>query len=89
MSAEAIIAVNPFADFKIKTKLSLRQLAGILRMLSEKGILQNEDRRELIRFFATFFVPVSGKRFSPAALARSYDQHKGDAILQQLKSWLK
>ena len=89
MSAEAIIAVNPFAEFKIKTRLSLKQLAGILRMFSEKGILQNEDKRELLRFFATFFVPVSGKRFSPAALARSYDQHKGDAILQQLKGFLK
>lgn len=88
MAAEAIIAVNPFAEFKIKTKLSLKQLAGILRMFSEKGILQNEDRRELIRFFATYFVPVSGKRFSLAALTRSFDQHKGDTILQQLKGLL-
>lgn len=88
MATESIIAANPFAEFKVKTKLSLRQMAGILRFFSEKGILLNEDRRELIRFFAAFFVPVSGKRFSLAALTRSYDQYKGDAILRQIKGLL-
>jgi hypothetical protein len=89
MAAEAIISVNPYAEFTVKTRLSLRQLAGLLRLCSEKGILLTEDRRKLIQFFANYFVDISGKRFSPAALTRSYDQQKGDAILKQVESLLK
>lgn len=80
MVAESIITTNPFAEFKVKTKLSLPQIAGLLRLFL------NEDRRELIRFIAAYFVTASGKQFTPAALTRSYDQNKGKSLFQQLKS---
>lgn len=88
MAAESIIAASPYAGFKITIKLSPKQLGGLLRIFFEKGILHHESRLELIRFFVTFFVPVSGKPFSAAALIRSYDQCKGDAVLQELKRLL-
>ncbi|MRG45343.1 hypothetical protein GFS24_09460 [Chitinophaga sp. SYP-B3965] len=88
MAAEAIIAANPFADFKLKTKLSLKQFAGLIRIFYEKGILHHEDRRELIRFFATHVVPSSGKAFTLAAFTRSYDQNKDGVFLQQLMGLL-
>ena len=85
MAAESIISVNPFADFRVKTKLSQKEFAGLLRIFYEQGIFLHENRRELIRFFANYFVPVSGKHFSLASLTRSYDQYKGDSALRKIK----
>ncbi|WP_343306728.1 hypothetical protein AAHN97_06410 [Chitinophaga niabensis] len=80
MVTESIITTNPFAEFKVKTKLSLPQIAGLLRLFL------NEDRRELVRFMARYFVTISGQPFTPAALTRSYDKNKGKSLFQQLKS---
>jgi len=42
-------------DFKVKTTLSVSQLAYSIRLLKDSGVITNENRSELIRFFSKNF----------------------------------
>lgn len=59
-------------DAKIKTTLSVPQLAYIIRILKEEGIIVNDNKAELIRFFSKHFSSAHNENISGESLRSKY-----------------
>jgi hypothetical protein len=59
-------------DFKIKTILSVSQLAFYIRLLIEAGVITNKNQVELIRFFSKHFSSLKNENVSSESLRRKY-----------------
>ncbi|HRE68175.1 MAG TPA: hypothetical protein PLM56_09235 [Cyclobacteriaceae bacterium] len=68
-------------DFKVKTALSVPQLAYSIRLLREAGIITNENQSELIRFFAKFFSSTHYENISAESLKSKYYKFESSAVV--------
>lgn len=59
-------------DFKIKTPLSVPQLANLLKLFVDKGIFVNENKKEVLDFLAFFFSSTKQNNISPASLRKNF-----------------
>jgi hypothetical protein len=59
-------------DAKIKTTLSVPQLAYMIRILKEEGIIVNDNKAELIRFFSRHFSSAHNENISRESLRSKY-----------------
>ena len=62
----------PEGDTKIKTTLSVSQLAYMIRILKEEGIIVNDNKAELIRFFSRHFSSAHNETISRESLRSKY-----------------
>ncbi len=60
------------SESKIKTTLSVSQLAYIIRILKEEGIIINDNKAELIRFFSRHFSSAHNETISGESLRSKY-----------------
>ncbi|MEC7753716.1 MAG: hypothetical protein VYB44_06775 [Bacteroidota bacterium] len=70
------IAVKPSEslpdDFKLNTKLSVPQLAYLIKIFIESGVLQNRNQREVLKFLAQFVRTKKAESISAESLRTKY-----------------
>ncbi|QJB35500.1 hypothetical protein HF324_31045 [Chitinophaga oryzae] len=59
-------------DFKIKTPLSVAQLANLIKLFVDKRIFVNENKKEVLDFLAFFFSSTKQNNISPASLRKNF-----------------
>lgn len=74
-------------DFKVKTELSVPQLAFFVRILSETGIIKNKNTKELLGFFSRHFQTKRVLNISLASLYSKY-YNVADSDKEVVKSFL-
>ncbi|NOS55989.1 MAG: hypothetical protein HOP37_07005 [Cyclobacteriaceae bacterium] len=74
-------------DFKVKTSLSVPQLAYSIRLLKDSGIITNENRSELIRFFSKNFSSHQVENISTESFKGEYFKF-GRAAVNHVQSIL-
>lgn len=84
IETESIISQNEWKDFKVMTSLSCLQLAGILRILWDKGLIINAEKEQFLQFFAFHFKAEGGKDATLDGLLKHFEQ-SGEKALKQLK----
>lgn len=67
-------------DAKIKTTLSVPQLAYIIRILKEEGIIVNDNKAELIRFFSRHFSSAHNENISGESLRSKYFAYEDSTV---------
>ncbi len=72
--------VENLSDFKVKTALSVPQLAYSIRLLREAGIITNENQSELIRFFAKYFSSAHIENISAESLKSKFYKFERSAV---------
>lgn len=72
--------VENINDFKVKTALSVPQLAYSIRLLREAGIITNENQSELIRFFAKYFSSAHNENISPESLKSKFYKYEHSTV---------
>lgn len=74
-------AQAPKADaFKIVTSLSVPQLAFVVKILKEAGVIKNSNQTDVIRFFAKNFSTEKIKNISPESLRIKYYSAESSAV---------
>lgn len=84
IETESIVSPGEWKDFKVMTSLSCLQLAGILRILSDKGLIINTEKEQFLQFFAFFFKADGGKNATLDGLLKHFEQ-SGEKALKQLR----
>lgn len=74
-------AQEPEATYKIKTSLSVPQLAYSIKLLKESGVIMNENKTELIRFFSKHFSSVNNKNISTESFRGKYFTNERSTIV--------
>jgi len=59
-------------NFKVKTILSVPQLAYLIRLLKEVGLITNQNQMELLRFFSQHFSSARNQNVSSESLRIKY-----------------
>lgn len=67
-------------DFKVKTILSVSQLAYSIRLLKDTGIITNENKSELIRFFSKNFSSAHANSISSGNFKKDYFDYEKSAV---------
>jgi hypothetical protein len=65
--------------FKIKTTLSVAQLACLLRLFVEEKLMSNPNQTELINFFACHFTSLKQEQISGSSLRSKYYNIEGSS----------
>ncbi len=68
------------AGFKVRTTLSVSQLAYWIRLLKDSGIITNENKAELIRFFSKHFSSTQNEDISPESFRKKYFVFERSAV---------
>jgi hypothetical protein len=58
--------------FKVLTQYSVSQLGNILRLLVDSGVYLNQNKTELLEFYAYFYASVKQENISPASLRKNF-----------------
>jgi hypothetical protein len=66
--------------FKVKTSLSVAQLAYSVRLLKESGIIVNDNKAEVIRFFSKHFSSVNNQNISQESFRSKYFGFETSAV---------
>ncbi|MBZ0244308.1 MAG: hypothetical protein K8H85_00020 [Cyclobacteriaceae bacterium] len=67
-------------EFKVKTTLSVPQLAYSIRLLKETGIITNENKAALIRFFSRNFSSAHNENISTESFRSKYFGFERSAV---------
>lgn len=67
-------------EFKVKTALSVSQLAYSIRLLKDTGIITNENKAELIRFFSKNFSSAHAENISSGNFKKDYFSYEKAAV---------
>jgi hypothetical protein len=67
-------------EFKVKTALSVSQLAYSVRLLKDAGIITNENKSELIRFFSKNFSSANTQNISSGNFKKDYFDFEKSAV---------
>ncbi|HPH46082.1 MAG TPA: hypothetical protein PLJ60_11730 [Chryseolinea sp.] len=67
-------------QFKIKTSLSVAQLAYSIRLLKQSGIIVNDNKAEVIRFFSKHFSSVNNNNISQESFRSKYFAFETSAV---------
>ncbi|MCX8489462.1 MAG: hypothetical protein ORN54_00160 [Cyclobacteriaceae bacterium] len=67
-------------EFKVKTILSVPQLAYSIRLLKDSGIITNENKSELIRFFSKNFSSAHSDNISSGNFKKDYFSYEKAAV---------
>jgi hypothetical protein len=67
-------------EFKVKTILSVPQLAYSIRLLKDSGIITNENKSELIRFFSKNFSSAHSENISSGNFKKDYFSYEKAAV---------
>ncbi|MFZ2906286.1 MAG: hypothetical protein WAZ98_08795 [Cyclobacteriaceae bacterium] len=68
-------------DFKVKTVLSVSQLAYSIRMLKDTGIITNDNKAELIRFFSKFFSSAHNENISQESFRSKFFSYERSTVV--------
>lgn len=68
------------SEFKVKTVLSVPQLAYSIRLLRDAGIITNENKSELIRFFSRNFSSAQNEHISSESFRSKYFGFEHSAV---------
>lgn len=74
-------------NFKVKTDLSVNELAFLLRVMLEHGLIMNKSKSEVADFFASYFATNNQMAISPDSLRRKmydYSVSNAEAVKQLL-----
>lgn len=68
------------SDFKVKTVLSVSQLAYSIRLLKDAGIITNDNKAELIRFFSKYFSSAHNENISQESFRSKFFSYERSAV---------
>ena len=74
------IKIEKESEFKVKTILSVPQLAYSIRLLKDTGIITNENKSELIRFFSKNFSSAHAESISSYSFKGNYFRFERAAV---------
>jgi hypothetical protein len=67
-------------DFKVKTTLSVPQIAYLVRILKDTGIITNDNKTDLIRFFSKYFSSVNNENISQESLRSKFFAYERSTV---------
>lgn len=79
--------VSPWYNFKVKVDLSVNELAFLLRLMMEHGLILNNNKSELADFFARYFATNNQAAISADSLRTkmySYSPSSVESVMQLL-----
>ncbi len=74
------VRIENLNDFKVKTALSVSQLAYSIRLLKDAGIITNENKAELIRFFSKYFSSAHNENISQESFRSKFFGYERSAV---------
>lgn len=83
--------LSKWKGYKIETSTSVPQLGNIIRLFSDVGVFQNENKTEMLEFFSDFFKTTKADNVSAGSLRKHFyndDASVSDAVRSLLISMI-